>query len=78
MVLPSRGDSQVAFRIEYFAKRERVMAVPCPKTLEEAVQDAAAGLNRYGADRAHVRDIDGRGKNDRIIERETSAPLRLQ
>jgi hypothetical protein len=48
----------------------RVMIVSCPKTLEEAIKDAAAGLERYNAERAFIRDTDGREKQDTLVERD--------
>lgn len=60
----------MAFRIEYYANKQRVMAVSCPKSLEEAIRDAAGGLRQFNAERAWVRDIDGRGRNDTLVQRE--------
>ena len=47
---PFLGAEEMAFRIEYYANQTRVMVVSCPKTIEEAIKDATAGLGKFGAE----------------------------
>ena len=59
----------MAFRIEYYRDGKAVMAMPCPKNLDEAIKDARRGLETFDASKAYIRDVDGHGRQDTVIER---------
>jgi hypothetical protein len=60
----------MAFRVEFYRNGRTMMITSNPKDLEDTIRDTAAGLERYDADRAFIRDMDGRGKRDTVIVRD--------
>ena len=64
------GAGNVALRIEYFSNGEKVMAVVCPKWLEEAKKDALKGLAVYSADTARILDMSESANVVAIVKRD--------
>ena len=59
----------MSFRIDYYRGDQKVMAAACPKALEDAKADAQAGLTRYDAERAVIRDMRAYGKEIAVVKR---------
>jgi hypothetical protein len=51
----------MGYRVAYFRDGIKILAVPWPKSLEEALESAKDGMAQYGADEARVLDMDNKG-----------------
>ena len=58
----------MALRIEYLRRGERVMLIPCPKSLDGAKLDALVGLAHFDADTARILDMDHGGKVVAVVK----------
>ena len=52
----------MAFRIDYYRRGERILAVPSISDLPTVKQAAEAGLAKFNADKAHILDMTRAGK----------------
>ena len=59
---------RVAYRIEFFKGSQLVMALACPKTLDDAKTLAQSKLAAFGADKARIRDMDREGHIVGMVE----------
>lgn len=61
----------MAYRIDYFRSGVKIMASPCPVSLEQVKIVARDGLYRFQADKAHVLDMDRKGVTVAIVNATT-------